>query len=69
VAGKSGPIVISIFTYDNEDKSWTADNEAEIMIARLAKEIVEAWSPEGVDGRTLVPGLGLGASSTPATSK
>jgi len=59
VAGKSGPIVVSVFTYGNEDKSWTADNEAEMMIARLAKEIVEAWSPEGLDGKTLVPGLGL----------
>ncbi len=26
VAGKSGPMVLSIFTYGNEDKSWTADN-------------------------------------------
>lgn len=69
VAGKSGPIVISIFTYDNEDKSWTADNEAEIMVARLAKAIVEAWSPEGVDGRSLVPGLGLGAGLASGTSK
>ncbi|WP_245632211.1 serine hydrolase [Edaphobacter aggregans] len=61
VAGKSGPMVISIFTYDNDDKSWTADNQAEMMVARLAKEIVEAWSPEGLDGKTLVPGLGLAA--------
>lgn len=69
VAGKSGPIVISIFTYDNQDKSWTADNEAEMMIARLAKEIVGAWSPAGLDGKTLVPGLGLGAGSGSGASK
>lgn len=69
VAGKSGPIVISIFTDRNEDQSWTADNEAEIMIARLAKQIVEAWSPEGIDGRGLVPGLGLGAGLAAGTSK
>ncbi len=61
VAGKSGPIVISIFTYGNADKSWTPDNEGEVMVARLAREIVTAWSPEGIDGRTLVPGLGLPA--------
>ncbi len=61
VAGKTGPIVISIFTYGNTDKSWTPDNEGEVMIARLAKEIVMAWSPEGIDGETLVPGLGLAA--------
>lgn len=59
VAGKSGPMVLSIFTYGNEDQSWTADNQAEVMIARLAKEIVTAWSPSGLDGKGLVPGLGL----------
>ena len=60
VAGKSGPIVVSIFCYDNQDKAWTVDNEAEVMIARLAKLIVGAWSPAGIDGKLLVPGLGLG---------
>jgi beta-lactamase class A len=69
IAGKSGPIVLSIFTYENEDKSWTADNEAEMMIARLAKEIVETWSPAGVDGKALVPGLGLAAESSVDASK
>ncbi len=59
IAGKSGPMVISIFTYGNKDQSWTPDNEAEVMIARLAREIVMAWSPEGIDGKNLVPGLGL----------
>jgi beta-lactamase class A len=69
VAGKSGPIVISIFTDRNEDQSWTADNEAEIMIAKLAKQIVEAWSPDGIDGHNLVPGLGLGAGLAAGASK
>ena len=59
VAAKSGPIVISAFTYDNTDTGWTADNEAELTIARLARTIVNAWSPEGIDGKILVPGLGL----------
>ena len=59
VAGKTGPIVLSIFTYDNADHGWTVDNEGEMTIARLAKLIVEAWSPAGIDGKTLVPGLGL----------
>lgn len=68
VAGKSGPMVISIFTYENDDKSWTADNQAEMMIARLAKEIVEAWSPQGLDGKTLIPGLGLPASGAGVVS-
>jgi beta-lactamase class A len=59
VAGKTGPILISIFTYDNADTGWTADNEGELTIAKLAKAIVDAWSPAGIDGKTLVPGLGL----------
>ncbi len=64
VAGKSGPMVLSIFTYDNKDMGWTADNEGEVTIARLAKAIVESWSPDGIDGKTLVPGLGLGSTKT-----
>jgi beta-lactamase class A len=59
VAGKSGPMVLSIFTYSNADTGWTADNEGEVTIAKLAKAIVDAWSPDGIDGKTLVPGLGL----------
>jgi beta-lactamase class A len=59
VAGKSGPMIVSIFTYDNADHGWTVDNEAEVTIAKLAKPIVETWSPGGLDAKTLVPGLGL----------
>jgi beta-lactamase class A len=59
VAGKTGPMVLSIFTYDNADTGWTADNEGEVTIAKMAKAIVEAWSPTGIDGKTLVPGLSL----------
>jgi beta-lactamase class A len=63
VAGKTGPMVISIFTYENADTSWTAENEGEVTIAKLARAIVESWSPTGIDGKTLVPGLGLGPKS------
>ena len=59
VAGKSGPLVISAFTYENQDTGWTADNEGELTLAKLAKAIVDAWSPAGIDGKTLVPGLTL----------
>jgi beta-lactamase class A len=45
---KKGPIIISIFTYDNADKSWTPENSAEIMMGKMAREIVSAWSPEGL---------------------
>jgi beta-lactamase class A len=72
VAGKSGPMVLSIFTYENQDTGWTVDNEGEVTIAKLAKAIVEEWSPAGIDGKTLVPGLGLapaGANGAAAASK
>ncbi|HKW73986.1 MAG TPA: serine hydrolase [Terriglobales bacterium] len=67
VAGKSGPMVISIFTYQNADQSWTVDNEAEVTIAKIAKAVVDAWSPAGIDGKLLVPGLGLGSVAGQAT--
>ena len=63
VAGKTGPMVLSIFTYDNADTGWTADNEGELTIAKMAKAIVDAWSPSGIDGKILVPGLGLTAGT------
>jgi beta-lactamase class A len=48
VYSKAGPILISAFTYENEDTSWNADNDAELLIARIAKVIVDAWSPSGL---------------------
>jgi len=64
VMGKSGPMVLSIFTYDNRDHGWTVDNEAEVSIAKLAKVIVNTWSPNGIDDKNLVPGLGLPDTTT-----
>ncbi|HEY4009614.1 MAG TPA: serine hydrolase [Acidobacteriaceae bacterium] len=68
VAGKTGPMVISIFTYDNQDQSWTVDNAAEMLIARLGKTIVDAWSPDGLDPKQLVPGLGFSQQPPGAAS-
>ena len=64
VTGKSGPMVLSIFTYDNRDHGWTVDNEAEVSIAKLGKLIVDTWSPTGLDGKNLIPGLGLPDTTT-----
>jgi beta-lactamase class A len=44
VTTKHGTIIISAFTHDNEDTSWTPDNVAELLIARMAKMIEEAWA-------------------------
>src|SRR3954464_6614326 len=45
---KDGPIVLSAFTYENADTSWTPENEAELLIARMAKTIVDGWAPHGL---------------------
>jgi beta-lactamase class A len=69
VTTRSGPMVLSIFTYENKDQGWTVDNEAEVTIARLGKVIVDAWSPEGIDGKAMVPGLGLDVPMPTAAKK
>ena len=48
VYSKNGPIIISAFTYDNQDKTWNNDNAAELLVAHIAKLIMEAWSPQGL---------------------
>lgn len=45
---KNGPIVISAFTYENADTSWSPENEGELLIARMAKTIVDGWAPDGL---------------------
>lgn len=59
---RSGPVVISIFTYDNPDHSWTPENQAEIFVGRLAQAIVQAWSPAGL-ARQIPDPLGMKPSA------
>jgi beta-lactamase class A len=40
---RHGPIIISEFTNSNQDQSWTPDNDAEVLMAKLAKEIADDW--------------------------
>jgi beta-lactamase class A len=54
IYSKSGPIVISAFTYENQDKSWNNDNAAELLIAHIAQAVVESWSPQGLGKETPV---------------
>lgn len=42
---KQGTIVISEFTHGDADTSWTADNQAELLMAKLAQVVVAAWAP------------------------
>ena len=53
-----------------ETGSGTASKHGSLNAVRADVAIVEAWSPDGIDGKTLVPGLGLppkGGGTAPAT--
>jgi beta-lactamase class A len=50
VSTKKGMVIISAFTFNNQDHSWGAEQEGELTIAKLARTIVETWSPEGLAG-------------------
>jgi beta-lactamase class A len=49
ISTKAGPVVIAAFTWGNADERWTGDNEAEQTLGKLAKAIIDRWSPEGLD--------------------
>jgi beta-lactamase class A len=51
IATKNGLVIVSIFTWDNADRSWTDDTEAYLTMARIAQAIVSAWSPTGLDAQ------------------
>ncbi len=46
IEAKQGTLILSIFTCNNQDQSWSVENEGELTIAKLSKAIVAAWSPE-----------------------
>jgi beta-lactamase class A len=48
ISTRNGMVVIAAFTYENADHSWGAEQEGELTIAKLAKAIVTAWSPNGL---------------------
>ena len=58
IATKDGLLILSTFTWDNKDQSWTDDNEAYLTTAKIAKMIVNSWAPDGLD----VKAFELGAS-------
>ena len=43
VYAASGPVIISAFTYENNDQSWTADNSAQVLLAKIGRTIIEGW--------------------------
>ncbi|MDH5589562.1 MAG: class A beta-lactamase-related serine hydrolase [Gemmatimonadota bacterium] len=46
VYGPSRDFVICVMTKENEDQTWTYDNEAERLIAAISREVYEALNPE-----------------------
>lgn len=43
---RHGTIVLSEFTDDNADTGWSVDNSAEVLMAKVARAVVEAWDPQ-----------------------
>jgi beta-lactamase class A len=48
ISTKNGMVVMGVFTFENADHSWVADQEGELTIAKLARVIIETWSPAGL---------------------
>ena len=48
ISTKNGMVIISAFTSNNKDQSWGTEQEGELTIAKLARAIVQSWSPEGL---------------------
>jgi beta-lactamase class A len=55
VSTKAGLIVISCFTFNNQDHSWGPEQEGELTISKIARQIVAAWSPAGLAAWPLPP--------------
>jgi len=48
VSTKNGLVVISCFTFENTDHSWGTEQEGELTIAKISREIIQSWSPQGL---------------------
>ena len=48
ISTPNGMVILAIFTYENADHSWGAEQEGELTCAQLARAIVGAWSPAGL---------------------
>jgi beta-lactamase class A len=48
ISTKNGMVVISAFVFNNKDHSWGAEQEGELTIAKLARAIIQSWSPGGL---------------------
>src|ERR1700677_4979883 len=48
ISTKNGMVILAAFTFNNKDRSWGAEQEGELTIAKIARVIVQTWSPQGL---------------------
>ena len=41
---KSGPVAVCVLTTDNDDQRWVADNAAQVLIGKIAKEVYDHFA-------------------------
>ena len=44
---KGGPVALCVLTNENEDRRWVADNAAQVLIAKIAREVYDHFGGEG----------------------
>lgn len=62
VYSKAGPIALCVLTAENKDTSWSDDNAAELLCARVAKEVYDHFHSPGPKHKR----AGLKPSGAPA---
>lgn len=49
---KTGPVALCVLTDENDDKRWVIDNAAQVLIAKIAREVAEHFGgPEKKEGK------------------
>ena len=43
---KGGPVAVCVLTNDNKDQRWVADNEAQVAIGKIAREVYDHFAAE-----------------------
>lgn len=43
---KSGPVALCVLTDENEDQRWVADNAAQLLIGKIAREVYDHFAAE-----------------------
>jgi beta-lactamase class A len=66
ISTKAGPVVVAGFTWENVDQRWTGDNEGEQTLGKLAKAVIDHWSPGGLDASAFPWDNPLASTGLPA---